>query len=373
MASNHSDNETSLFATVDFRAFFETLRLRWWVIPVVVAASVGFLQAQESDLRTEPESFIVSRGYEVASPARTLLSVGINLAYAEFPEAQTQLLILKSSEVREEISAKLGKSVDVQVPDNWETPVTFTCNQPVKADCVEAIEAYVSKASELRKNAIAKGLESLQSLLLDTKNSNPDTVTPAQLAALEAVQKNLEVPFALVDSFEQAVGPTVNEVQRPTYLMGVAAGLLISLLILLQLTYSDSRVRSVRQLVRLVGPNSYLGRVTAKSDSVADRRIALSLHHSLKTGPASGLRYVPLRNSLHDESSLTRLTEMVGTSQTVTEPFAQLTVQELGNPADTHADVIVVQRNRDLRNDVVEALFALEHSGRVLAGVLLVG
>jgi len=372
MAPGRPSNETSLFSTIDFRAFFETARLRWWVVPAVVVASVGFLQAQESDLRTEPESYIVSRGYEVGAPVKLLQSIGINVTLAEFPEAQTQLLILKSNEVREEISAQLGKDIEVKVPENWETPVTFTCNQPVKQDCIEAIDAYVNKASELRRSAIATGLENLTSLLTETEKTTPGTITPSQLATLGALRNNLSVPFALVDSFEQEIGSTVNNVQRPSYLMGIAAGLLISLLILLQLTYTDSRVRSVRQLVRIVGGDRYLGRVTSQADAVRDRRIALSLLHCLNAESASRFRYMPLRNVVKDDSILERLTEMTGATRVVTAPFADLSVAEISDSSRNEVDVIIVQRNRDLRKDVVEALFALQRSGRKFAGVLLV-
>ena len=143
------NTEPSLLQSVDFRAFFETLRIRWWVVPAVVAASVGFLQAQDSDLRTNPASYVVSRGYEVASPYRSLQAIGLNLTVVEFPEPTTQLLVLRSNEVQEEISTKIGKEIEVQIPDNWETPVTFTCNQPEKSDCERAIDAYVAKATEL--------------------------------------------------------------------------------------------------------------------------------------------------------------------------------------------------------------------------------
>ena len=159
MSTSNPKSELSLFETIDVRAFFETLRLRWWVIPVVLAASVGFLQAQESDLRTEPASYIVSRGYEVWSPTKALSSVGINLALVEFPEPITQLLILKSNEVSEEIAAKIGKEVEVKIPENWETPVTFTCNQPVESDCVQALDAYVAKAAQLRRDSINTGID----------------------------------------------------------------------------------------------------------------------------------------------------------------------------------------------------------------------
>ena len=365
--------EPSLLQSIDLRAFLETLRLRWWVIPAVVAASIGFLQVQESDLRTNPASYVVSRGYEVASPYRSLGAIGVNLTVVEFPEPTTQLLILRSNEVREEIAAKLGKDIEVQIPDNWETPVTFTCNQPEVSDCEQAIAAYIDKATELRKEAVATGIKNLRAVLVDLQATKQDPLVANQIAALDALSGNIEIPFALVDGYEQSIGPTVNDVRRPTYLMGIAAGLLIAFLLLLQLTFSDSRVRSVRQLVRLTGHGAYLGTMNTKANPVRDRRIALGLHHELSQAKAGRIRFLPLRRALPDESAVARLASMAGGTHLASQPFADLTVPELVGGVDRDVDVIVVQRNRDLRKDVLEAVSALQRSDRTFAGVLLIG
>lgn len=374
MSISNPKSELSLFETIDIRAFFETLRLRWWVIPVVLAASVGFLQAQESDLRTEPVSVFVSRGYEIGTPQRLLGGVGINILLTETPEAITQLLILKSEATAQEIATEIGKEVEVKVPDDWESPMTFTCNEPLAEDCEVAIDAYVNKAAEIRKDAIRRGIASAVSVLSDSLAINPDPIGSSRLATLRAIEADFEITVTLVDGFEEEMGPTVSEVRRPTYLMGLAAGLLISLLILLQLTYSDSRIRSVRQLVRVVGSDSYLGRASKKINAVRDRRTAITLHQGLLSASATHLRYLPLRTQLNTdaESTLTRLTSMIGASRVVSMPFAELEITEISNPVASEADVIIVQRNRDLRKDVVEALSALQRSSRKLVGVLLV-
>lgn len=373
MSNSTPKADLSLFETVDVRAFLETLRIRWWIVPVIIAVSVGFLQAQESDLRTEPMSFAVSRSYEVGFPQEVLSTVGIqNTSVREFPEPTTQILILQSNETRDEISSKLGMAVDVKVPDNFETPFTLSCNMPIVADCEKAIGAYLEKAGEVRRGAIAAGLESLRSLLVGLQETSPDPLRPAQIAAVDSLAKNLEVKFALVDGYEQPIGPTVNQVNRPTYLMGIAAGLVISFLLLLQLTYTDSRVRSARQLLRIVGSESFLGRVTKKENQVRDRRTAIALVRGLRTGSATRIQYLPLRHSLKDDATLQRLTSMTGTSHGVSTPFAELSVPDLSTAVAGQADVLVVQRNRDLRKDVIEALSALERSDRKLAGVLLV-
>ncbi|MEY3362973.1 MAG: hypothetical protein RLZZ538_516, partial [Actinomycetota bacterium] len=78
MVNQQKDSDFSLLAGVDLPGFWETLKLRWWVIPVVVTVAVGFLWAQESDLRTNPGSYYISETYEARDPTAVLASVGID-------------------------------------------------------------------------------------------------------------------------------------------------------------------------------------------------------------------------------------------------------------------------------------------------------
>lgn len=372
MVSKQSQSQLSPLETIDLRAFIETLRVRWWIIPVVVLATVGFLQAQESDLRTEPETTIVSRSYEISNPGRPVAALGINLSITEFPELQTQLLILKSTEVRDEIWSELGKEISVQLPENWETPASFTCNDPVQIDCERAINAYVAKAIEIRRGALSSGIANLRAVLAGLQQTRPNATTLQQIAALDALSRNVDVSFVLVDGFEQSVGSTVTQVRRPTYVMGIAAGLLISLLVLLQLAYTDSRVRSVRQLVRVIDADSFLGRITKKTHAVRERRAAVALHQNAIRVSSTKLRYLTLRHVPRDTSHLTRLAQLVEIKEFDIKPFADLSVREIADSNKETLDVLVVQRNSDLRRDVVEALAAMHKSERNFAGVLLV-
>lgn len=369
-ATNH-EAEPSLLETVDFRAFLETLKLRWWIIPLVVAISVGFLKAQESDLRVKPATFFVSRSFEFGSPLKPLTAVGIELPVVEFPDPASQLILLKSTETRQTISKELGKDIEVQLPTDWTMPVTFSCNQPLLSDCESAIEAYVNKALEIRRSAISTGITNLRSQLVLLKDTDP-AGTANRIAALDAVAKDLTIPRTLVDGFEQAIGPTLDDDRPLTYQVGIASGLLISLLVLLQLTLTDSRVRSVRQLIRIVGRDAYLGTISTRSRAVRDRRSAIALLHGTHRSGSLSVRYVPTRNAFAKNEILARLSEMSNVPHTVARPFAELSVPELIAPTESQADVIVVSRNRDLRKDVHEVFAALSRSQRPLAGVLLV-
>ncbi|MFZ9340262.1 MAG: hypothetical protein ACO24J_06545, partial [Ilumatobacteraceae bacterium] len=111
MAASHSPLENGLLSGFDLRALWETVRLRWWVIPITPLLAVGFLWAQETDLRTEPASYFVSRSYEGRDPTGVLASVGIDpVSVRSFPDVNNQLLILQSAKIRNEIAEQIGSS-----------------------------------------------------------------------------------------------------------------------------------------------------------------------------------------------------------------------------------------------------------------------
>jgi len=391
-----ADNDLGVLAGIDLPGFWETLKLRWWVIPAVIGVAVGFLWAQESDLQTEPGSYIVSRTYEARDSTAVLASVGIDpVSVRAFPDANNQLLVLQSADVRAEIAAELGRDVAVSVTrsrpsftliDTLESDgqssfvfqsagvptYTFSCNEPTKSSCEAAIDAYVAKAAAIRKDALAAGLNDLQAVLAEVQRSAPDDSVATQIAAIDVLLSRLDTPLRQISAYEEALGATIASVRRPTYTFGVAAGLLIALLILLQLTYTDSRVRSVRQLVRLTGSQQFVGHIAQTSNIVRDRRAAVFLHHASAPVTSPQLRFLPLRNVLSDTAALQRVAEVASIPATFSPPFGELSVSELTRVSTNEIDVVVVQRNRDLRKDVIEVVAALANSGRSVAGVLLI-
>ena len=395
MVNQQKDSDFSLLAGVDLPGFWETLKLRWWVIPVVVTVAVGFLWAQESDLRTNPGSYYISETYEARDPTAVLASVGIDpVSVRSFPDANNQLLLLQSAAVKAEIAEQLGSDVAVTVTrsqpsftlvDTLESDgkssfvftsagvptYSFSCSEPVKSDCHAAIAAYVDKTSGIRREALAAGLADLRVVLSQVNSTSPSDTLATKLAAIEVLEQRLDTPLLKVSQYEESIGATVSSVRRPTYTFGIAAGLLVALLILLQLTFTDSRIRSMRQLTRIAGSDRVLGHLTNTPNEVGERRTALGIHGALGRSHASSVRYLPLRNAVSDDASLQRLTVTAGTKGSVAPPFAELSVAKLSEPSTTEVDVIVVQRNKDLRKDLVEVLAALARSGRLVAGVLL--
>lgn len=387
--------ETDLLTGLDLRAFWATLRLRWWVIPATLALSVGFLWAQESDLRTEPGSYFVSRTFEARDPTAVLASVGIDpVSVRAFPDANNQLLVLQSATVRDEISEALGQEVSVSVSrsrpsfsliDTLESDgqssfvfqsagvptYTFTCNEPVKATCEAAIDVYVDKAMEIRRDSFAAGISDLRAVLQSVNESSPDSSIVTKLAALDVLERRLETPLVQIASVEEKIGATVAGVRRPTYTFGIAAGLVIALLILLQLTLTDSRIRSIRQVVRAVGDRDFLGTISTRQRAVSDRRTAVSLHEAVARSSGGRIRFIPLRLT-PDSTVLERLAGLSSLRYEVARPYSEMAVTELTTQTASESDVLVVQKHQDLRRELAETCVAMRRSGRPFAGVVFI-
>jgi hypothetical protein len=373
MVNSRSVTDQSLLATVDLRAFLETLRFRWWVVPIMVALSIGFFVTQESRLQTEPASYYVAKSYQLPTPISLLGPVGINPALiSEFPDLSGQLLILGSDEVKREIAAVLGKQTDVEIPPNYSSPFIFQCEAPEAEDCENAIDAYAERAALIRAEALTYSLETTRKVFEEIYRTTDDPIALSKMTAIDVVLKNLNTKLIPTDVFREFNGPTISTVGRDKYVFAVVAGLILAGLVLLQLTYSDSRVRSVRQLIRVVGDDSFLGVIRKKPNPVGDRRTAVALMHGLHSTERRGVRFIPLRHAISNHAQLTLLAETAGSSHAVSEPFSDMSVAEFVGGTSDQADVVLVQRNRDLRKDVVEALIAVQRSGRRLAGVLLI-
>jgi hypothetical protein len=390
------ETDTDPFRGLDVRGFWETLRLRWWVVPVTLAVSVGLMWVQESDLRTEPAAYFVARTYEARDPAAVLAAVGIDpVSVRSFPDVNNQILLLQGAAVREEIAARIDDDAEVTVTRSRPTftlidtlesdgessfvftstgvpTYTFSCRENVLAACDAAIDAYVQKASELRRDGFAAGLAELQAVLEGVRAATSDPSVVTKLTALRTVGERLDAPLTLVNEVEEAIGPTVVGVRRPTYLFGAAAGLLVGLLILLQLAYTDSRIRSERQVARIVGADAYLGVLGSPGNAVSERSTAVSLYRSVTSAGSGRLRFVPLRSEPSDPTALARLAESGGLASVVARPYPELGVPELTASSNGESDVLVVRRNHDLRRELTDATTALRRSGRPFAGVVLV-
>jgi|688.fasta_scaffold83772_4 hypothetical protein len=366
------NDDLNLFETFDLRAFVSTLRLRWWIVPTVLVLSVGLLVAQQSRMKVEPPFVRVSKSYEVPSPLLLLGPVGINPALVtEFPDAQGQLAKLRSSQIQAEISYDVGSDIQVQVPSNYNSPFVLSCESEIQELCEQAIEKYAEKASEIRRGALEYTLSTLRDVYEAAYESTRDPIALSKVSAIDALLSNLNTNLVLTGSEAQSIGASIEAVNRTEVIFALIAGLLISLLIILQLTFRNSRLHTERQLVEIVGRDSFLGTASDGRQNAETRRAAVALFQKLALTDSARIAYLPIRKPFSSTSRLENIAEMAGVPITILKPFSEMEVPEIVRSAPGEGVVVVVVRNQDLRRDLIDVAVGMSNSGRTILGFLL--
>jgi hypothetical protein len=170
---------------------------------------------------------------------------------------------------------------------------TFFCETESVDNCNTAIDAYVEQLQQLRQQSVVTGIERLQQLL----GALPITTTAHadKIEALAAAKNLIKGELALLSTTTVAEGPTISTVKRSTYAFGLAGGALIGLLIALQLTLMDKRVRSNEQVAKHFGSNRVIG--TADSSSASTQHLAAALVARAHQHEVSAIVLVPVSAS----------------------------------------------------------------------------
>jgi hypothetical protein len=206
---------------------------------------------------------------------------------------------------------------------------TFFCEDASVDNCNVVLDAYVEELQLLRQNSVISGIERLQQLL----GSLPLTTTEHadKIEALAAAKNLVKGELALLSATSIAEGPTISTVKRSTYAFGLAGGALIGLLIALQLTLLDKRVRSVEQVAKRFGHDRVIG--TANATPAATQHLAAALVAKARQHGVSAIVLVPASAS----SSTTDLTK---TLNDVARPLG-VSVDELQHVSLVNAQALV--------------------------------
>ncbi|MEY3581682.1 MAG: hypothetical protein RLZ02_635 [Actinomycetota bacterium] len=365
---------------------------RWWIVLIAALMGVVAMWSQESDLSTTPASTEVFRTYESRDETALLSLVGIDPAtVSPFPSFENQVLQLQEPSLREAISNELGYEVEVAITRSEQrfslldtvegdgktkftflsigTPTyTFYCSDTSVDRCNISIDAYRAKLEEVRKQSIVSGLDRLQLLLESLPVRTESNIE--KIEALKASKSLIKGELALLSTASNSVGATISTVKISTYVFGLIGGALVGLLIALQLTLTDKRVRSMGQLSKRFEKRALLGTVTSQPATLQNVAAAIVARAHLLS--LTSVAFVPV-----DDQTPTQI--LVDQIQTVTSPLG-ITISSLTNVSDLSATelissnsgmVVLATCGVSLTDDIVNTWSVLENAEKPVLGVIL--
>jgi hypothetical protein len=365
---------------------------RWWIVLIAAVLGTVAMWLQESDLSTVPSNTEVVRTYESRDETALLTLVGIDPAtVSPFPSFENQILQVEQESMHKEIANKIGFSVSVSVTREEQrfslintnqgdgltkftflsvgTPkYTLYCSDASEERCNTALDEYLLRLQEIRKQSILSGLDRLQ-LLLESLPLNTQS-NVEQIAALKAAKLLINGELALLSSTSTAVGATISSVKYSTYAFGFTGGALVGLLIALQLTLIDKRVRSLSQLTNRFESQSLLGLVTQEPASV--QNVAAAIVSRARNMSSTSVALVPVDEQTGVKDLISRINAVsssMGVSVTSLTAISSLSAKDLVSCES--AMLVIATRGVSSTDDIVTTWSVLEKANKSMLGVLL--
>jgi len=365
---------------------------RWWVVLIAALLGTVAMWSQESDLATTPASVEVIRTYESRDETALLSLVGIDPStVSPFPSFENQVIQVQSQTMRDAIATKIGFSASVSVSrgesrfslintneGDGKTKFTFLsagtpqysfyCSDATEDKCNTALDEYLLRLQEIRQQSIVSGLDRLQTLLESLPLNT--AANEEKISALKAAKPLINGELALLSTSTNAVGATVSTVKSSTYTFGFIGGALIGLLIALQLTLMDKRVRSLSQLAKRFESQSLIGLVTRESASI--QHVAAAIVARANALSLSSVALVPVdgqTEALKLAEKLDAVTAAMGVTVTSLAPISSLTASDL---ISSHSGMITLaSRGVSNTEEIVATWSVLDSAQKPLLGVIL--
>jgi hypothetical protein len=365
---------------------------RWWIVLIAALLGTIAMWSQESDLSTVPSNTEVVRTYESRDETALLALVGIDPAtVSPFPSFENQILQVQQESMHKEIADKIGFSVSVSITREEQrfslintnqgdgltkftflsvgTPkYTLYCSDASEERCNTALDEYLLRLQEIRRQSIVSGLDRLQ-LLLESLPLNTQS-NVEQIAALKAAKMLINGELALLSNTSTAVGATISSVKSSTYAFGFAGGALVGLLVALQLTLIDKRVRSLSQLSRHFEPQTLLGLITHEPASV--QNVAAAIVTRARNMSSTSVALVPVDDKTDVKDLILRIhsvTSSMGVSITSLAAISSLSANDLVSCES--AILVIASRGVSPTDDIVTTWSVLEKANKSMLGVLL--
>jgi hypothetical protein len=383
---------------IDFRSIRDILRLRWWIFPLCAVVCVGLLFTQESNLQSDPSSVLVVATYGPRNEMAGLSLYGIDpTAVREYPSFQNQLESVREQAAKA-VEVQLGQPIDVTVarPEQQvsliaaadttgkqkltmlnvgEPNYVLVCSASTQESCDQAIAIYVKQISISRANGIANGLRKLADDVQKVLDASQDNQSQLELQrnALLTASSSATGEMQLVSELVEAQGGTITTVNKSTYIFGALAGLLIAALIVLQLTYTDDKIRSSRKLQTSVSSPVFLGEITGNSTAAEVRQVLAGLVTRSRVTNQTLISLVPVDAHVdidHIVGLMSDDAKSNGLTITKIPSINEMSVAQMIDSASA-LTVIIARKNLSSLTAVRHAKEVLARSNNNVGGVIL--
>jgi hypothetical protein len=161
----------------------------------------------------------------------------------------------------------------------------------------------------------------------------------------------------------------VSTVKTTTYTFGFIGGAIVGLLIALQLTLIDKRVRSLSQLSKRFESQALLGMVTTEASSV--QHVAAAIVARAQALSISSVALVPVDKTTEAQSLAEKIhavTSLMGVATTPLTNISSLTAQEL--VSSISGMVALVTQGVSTMDEVTTTWSVLENAQKPIVGVI---
>lgn len=394
--------ETKRNRFTDSEAILRVISKKWWIVPLTMLLGLTLMFLQESDLQTSPRYFSLTKTYEPLDEAGPLSIVGLDPSLIKpFPSEENQLSILLNHESQKEILAKIKGEVDVSVTRSepnfsltssqgtegknqfsfvsyGSSSYSFACVENDPLNCDAAIDAFVAKLVSIRAEATKSGLQN-SITLIDSLLKSPNNISTTAIEKLSlqrsALNKSIELvtgAVKLIGISQYSGGAEVTSVNKSTYLFGLLIGLVLGCLILLQLIFSDGKIRGAKQLVNLVGYKQFLGELSAKNQSISLQHLAAAIQAAHTIKKSTILRLVAIGDDANSEQTKKSLAKILTCKIILAGQVKSLDAKSLAPTADSQV-ILLAKKHRSESSELQSAWTVVEKSGNNILGVILVG
>ena len=388
---------TKAIPQIELKSIWDVIRLRWWIVPLCLVVSAGLMFAQESDLKSSPTSITVAKIYGAKDETASLVAFGLDpAAIKEFPSFQNQLanvraegprlvsdslgaeLVVIVTRVEPQVSMLAAADGDGKqlftVSSNAASNYVFSCSASERIQCDQAIDVYVEKVEEERRNSITEGLIQLETQIRTVVPSTSSNHLDLQLqaTAIQGLIGSITGELAFVSETTETSGGTISTVKTSTYLFALAVGLILAILIILQLTVTDNKVRSVRRLQSELTSIKVLGELHNKNLAMAPNSMAASIVVEARKHKIGTVVLIPVGYDFDSTKILESLQSPQLSAYVTLVNGSRIQSMSLSELLESKSGfVLVAQKNHTRSDEIAETLETLSRSENIVLGAFL--